>query len=143
MSLIKRVIRISLILLLISNSILLTACASKIVSEATILENEPGVSTVTVIRQAGMVGGAIKLQTYIDNDLYAYVKPGKYVEIYTRPGVHILSVIFKNSVDVVRFYAEPNEKYYFFYSLDNSFLEQYTEKDAEDRIKKGNYRQIK
>ncbi len=141
----KRLIRISLISFFIFNSMLLLSCASGgLVAEKSKLNaTGPDAATVTVMRQKTIVGAGVKTQIFLDNELIAYLGSGDYVRFNSKPGAHFVSFLSGGIENVVRFYAEPDEKYYFYLGLETmGGFERRTEKEAEDLIAEDDYTNV-
>lgn len=140
-----RLIRTSLISFLILNTMLLLSCASGgLVADATKLNaSDPDAATVTVMRQKAFLGSGVKVEIYVDNELTAYLGSGDFVRFNARPGVHFITARQAKVDNVVRFFAEPNEKYYFFWGLSTlGSVEQRTEKEAEEIMSKDDFNDV-
>jgi hypothetical protein len=121
---------------------LLLSCASGgLAVDATKLNaNDPDAATVTVMRQKTIVGAGLKVEIYVDNELTAYLGSGEFYRFRVPAGVHFITARQAKYDNVIRFFAEPGEKYYFFWGISTgACIEPRTEKDAEDLMAKDDF----
>ena len=136
----KRLIRTSLISFIILNTMLLLSCGASgsLVNGSRRLHfDTPDVATVTIMRQKTIVGAGLRIEIYVDNELTAYLGSGEFYRFRVPAGVHFITVRQAKYDNVIRFFAEPDKKYYFFWGISTgACIEPRTEKDAEDLMAK-------
>ena len=141
----RLIIRTTLISFLMLYTMSLLSCASGglVVDASNLNANNPDAATVTVMRQKAFVGSGVKVEIYVDNELTAYLGSGDFVRFNARPGVHFIATRQGKFENVVRFFAEPNEKYYFYWGISTmGSVEQLTEKEANDIMSKDDFNDV-
>jgi hypothetical protein len=112
-------------LVLIVYLILITSCTSgRLAVEPSQLNiDNPDAATVIVLRESQIRGGGGNFEILLDAGLIAYLGSGDGVKFQVEPGSHFIATglsiqIFRNQGErVIRFNAEPNKTYYFYFNM--------------------------